>query len=143
MIIGEYSQKISEKNRTAFPGKFREELGSKLVITKGYEGCLVIMSPAQWEEMVSDNVSGPFVSELIRDTRRFLLGGASEIDLDPQGRFVIPAYLKTYSGLIEEAVYVGLGTWVELWSRENWDEKRKDVESRSSVIGEKLSKTNG
>ena len=94
MIIGEYQQKLGDKNRIAFPKKFREELGNKLIMTKGYEGCLVIMSPAQSEEMVSDSVSGPFVSGVVRDTSRFLLAGASEIELDSQGRFVVPNYLK-------------------------------------------------
>ena len=99
MIIGEYQQKLGDKNRIAFPKKFREELGNKLIMTKGYEGCLVIMSPAQWEEMVSDSVSGPFVSGVVRDTSRFLLAGASEIELDSQGRFVVPNYLKELSSL--------------------------------------------
>ena len=138
MIIGEYQQKLGDKNRIAFPKKFREELGNKLIMTKGYEGCLVIMSPAQWEEMVSDSVSGPFVSGLIRDTSRFLLASASEIELDSQGRFVIPSYLKEYSELDSEGVFLGLGRWVELWGQEKWSKKKTDVEKTSSVIGEKL-----
>ncbi len=138
MIIGEYQQKLGDKNRIAFPKKFREELGNKLIMTKGYEGCLVIMSPAQWEEMVSDSVSGPFVSGLIRDTSRFLLASASEIELDSQGRFVVPTYLKEYSELDSEGVFLGLGRWVELWGQEKWSKKKTDVEKTSSVIGEKL-----
>ena len=138
MIIGEYQQKLGDKNRIAFPKKFREELGNKLIMTKGYEGCLVIMSPAQWEEMVSDSVSGPFVSGVVRDTSRFLLAGASEIELDSQGRFVVPNYLKEYSELNIEGVFLGLGRWVELWGLEKWKKKKSDVENESSVIGEKL-----
>lgn len=138
MIIGEYQQKLGDKNRIAFPKKFKEELGNKLIMTKGYEGCLVIMSPAQWEEMVSDSVSGPFVSGVVRDTSRFLLASASEIELDSQGRFVVPTYLKEYSKLNSEGVFLGLGRWVELWGLEIWIKKRSDVEKTSSVIGEKL-----
>lgn len=138
MIIGEYQQKLGDKNRIAFPKKFREELGNRLIVTKGYEGCLVIMSPAQWEEMVSDSVSGPFVSGLIRDTSRFLLASATEIELDSQGRFVVPNYLKEYSDLSEDGVFLGLGRWVELWGADRWNKKRTEVEKGSSVIGEKL-----
>jgi MraZ protein len=138
MIIGEYHQSIGDKNRIAFPKKFREEIGNKLIITKSYEGCLLILSPAQWEEMIGDSVSGPFVSGLIRDTSRFLLGSASEIDLDAQGRFVIPAYLKEYAGMKENGIFLGLGKWVELWDSQMWEEKKKDVEDRSSEVGEKL-----
>ena len=107
-------------------------------MTKGYEGCLVIMSPAQWEEMVSDAVSGPFVSGLVRDTSRFLLASATEIELDSQGRFVVPHYLKEYSELNEEGVFLGLGRWVELWGSEKWHKKRIEVEGESSAIGDKL-----
>ena len=138
MIIGEFNQKLGDKNRIAFPKKFREELGNKLIITKGYEGCLVLMSPAQWEEMISGAVSGPFVSGLIRDTTRFLLGSASEIELDAQGRFIIPSYLKEYGGLTNEGSFLGLGKWVELWDKKLWADKVKDIESSSSVVGDRL-----
>lgn len=139
MIIGEYNQKLTDKNRIAFPKKFREELGNKLIITKGYEGCLVIISPAQWEELISDAVSGPFVSGLIRDTSRFLLASAAEIELDTQGRFVVPQYLLEYASINTEGVFLGLGRWVELWGLKNWSEKRQEIEKNSGEIGEKLS----
>ena len=142
MIIGEFTQKVSTKKRIAFPRKFRDELGNDLIITKGYEGCLVIMSPAQWKKMVSDSVSGPFVSSVIRDTSRFLLGSATEIKLDSQGRFVIPTYLVEYAEIKDEAVFLGLGNWVELWSKSHWQKKQKELERNSSVIGEKLSDLN-
>ena len=126
------------RNRIAFPKKFREELGNKLIITRGYEGCAILMSPAQWEEMVSDLYQALSVSESIRDTRRFLLAGASEIELDAQGRFVVPPYLVEYSEIKVEGTFLGLGDWVELWSTDKWEEKRKQVESNSSSIGERL-----
>jgi MraZ protein len=138
MIIGEYKQKIGDKNRIAFPKKFREELGNKLIVTKGYEGCLLVLSPAQWEEVVSGSVSGPFVSGLIRDTSRFLLGSATEIELDSQGRFVIPPYLIEYSAIDNEVVFLGLGRWVEVWSDKNWQEKKAEIEGNSSSIADKL-----
>ena len=138
MLIGQHTQKITDKFRVAVPKKFREELGNKLMITKGYEGCLMIMSPAQWDEMVTGVVSGPFVSGVIRDTRRFLLASATEVELDQQGRFVIPDYLKEYSHLKSEAVFLGLGSWVEVWDVDKWEIKRVEVEDQSSSIGERL-----
>lgn len=137
MVIGEYSQKLGEKKRIAFPKKFRDEMGEKLIITKGYEKCLVIMSPARWEELVEKEVSGPFVSGLIRDTSRFLLGSASMVTLDAQGRFVLPSYLQEYSSIKQIGVFLGLGKWVELWELDNWD-KKKELDTKASKIGEKL-----
>lgn len=141
MIIGEHKQKIGDKNRIAFPKKFREELGNKLIITRGYEGCLIVMSPAQWEEMTQDSIKGPFVSSLIRDTRRFLFAGASEIELDSQGRFVIPSFLMDYSNLSEEGIFLGLGRWVELWDSTNWNAKLKDIGDSSGEVADRLAKT--
>jgi MraZ protein len=138
MIIGEHKQKLGDKKRIAFPKRFREELGNKLIITRGYENCVILMSPAQWEEMISESISGPFVSEEIRDTRRFLLASASEIELDAQGRFVVPPYLVEYSQIKLEGTFLGLGDWVELWSTDMWEDKRKKLESDSSSIGQKL-----
>lgn len=140
MIIGEYHQKIGDKNRIAFPKDYRKAIGDDLIVTKGYEKCLVIMSPVQWEEMVNSEISGPFVSRLIRDTSRFLLASASKIQLDSQGRFVIPKYLIEYAKLQSEGIFLGLGRWVELWSIESWNVKRKDVEDESTELGDKLSK---
>lgn len=141
MIIGEYKQKIGEKNRIALPKKFREELGNKLIITRGYEGCLIVMSPAQWEEMTNDSIQGPFVSSMIRDTRRFLFAGATEIELDAQGRFVIPPFLLEYSALSEEGVFLGLGQWVEIWNIAKWNKKLNEIGDQSSEIADRLAKT--
>jgi len=140
MIIGEYKQRINEKNRIAFPKKFREELGDALIITKGYEGCLVIMSPDQWEKIIADSTSGPFVSGIVRDTSRFLLASASELQLDSQGRFVVPSFLIDYAEIKVEGTFLGLGRWVELWGNDKWELKKKEVEENSSEVGEKLSK---
>jgi len=83
-------------------------------------------------------VSGPFVSGLIRDTTRFLLGSASEIELDSQGRFIVPSYLSEYASLKNEGIFLGLGKWVELWDKNLWNEKIKEIESHSSEVGDRL-----
>jgi MraZ protein len=139
MIIGEYQQKLTDKNRLAFPKKFREQLGNKLIATKSYEGCLIILSPDQWDSLISKSIEGPFTSGVIRDTTRFLLGSASELELDNQGRFVLPSYLKKYALLKEDVVFLGLGRWVELWAKDSWEHKCLEIEKNSTEIGEKLS----
>lgn len=140
MIIGEFRNKLASGNRLAFPKKFREEMGNKLIITQGYEGCLVIVDEKGWGSLISDAAKGPFVSQSVRDTTRFLLGSAYEIELDDQGRFVLPANLKVYSEIDEDGVFLGLGRWVELWSVKKWDERKKFIDDYSGEIGEKLSK---
>jgi len=141
MLIGEYQNTVGEKNRIAVPKKFREVLGTKLIVTRGYEGCMVVVSPSQWEKLSTETATGPFVSSSVRDTTRFLLGGAHEVELDKQGRFVIPSSLMEHAmirGETSQVVFLGLGRWVEIWEKKKWDERKSYLAKESSLIAEKL-----
>jgi MraZ protein len=140
MLLGEYKLKLQDKKRLAFPNKLRSVIGKKFVITRGYEDCAVIMSPVQWEELVQNEISGPFVSGITRDTHRFLLASASEIELDPQGRFIVPDYICDYAALTKDVVFLGLGNWVEVWSKNKWDSKLKSLVKNKNIISEKLAR---
>jgi len=85
---------------------------------------------------------GPFVSRAVRDTTRFLLGSAFEIELDDQGRFVLPEALRTYAEIEKEAVFAGLGRWVEIWDGGRWVERQKYLDKRGSALAERLAKAN-
>lgn len=139
MLIGEFTNNVGDKKRIAVPKKFREQLGDMLIVTHGYEGCLIVVSPAQWEQLTSEAASGPFVSTSVRDTTRFLLGGASEVSLDKQGRFVLPQNLIDYAQINKEVTFLGLGRWVEIWDTKKWQERKSYLAQNSSQIAEKLS----
>src|SRR3989339_285846 len=98
MLIGEFRNKLADGFRVAFPKKFRSEMGEKLILAQGYEGCLIAVSPQSWDQLVLDAASGPFVSQSVRDTTRFILGSAAEVELDEQGRFVVPENLREAAG---------------------------------------------
>ncbi len=140
MLIGEYQYRVEAKNRVSLPKKFREEIGGKIVVTQGYEGCLVIVSPKQWEVLIEDAATGPFVAEEVRDTSRFLLGGAVEVELDEQGRFVLPQPLKEYAGIGQEVCFLGLGRWVEIWASQEWEKRKVYIAKHSGEIGKKLAR---
>lgn len=140
MLIGEFRNKLADGFRVPFPKKFREILGTKLILAQGYEGCLVAVSPAQWEELVYGSASGPFVSQSVRDTTRFLLGSAAEIELDDQGRFVVPENLREYTGITGEVAFLGLGRWVEIWDLGRWQGRKRYLSEHGGEIAEKLSK---
>jgi len=140
MLIGEYKNKLDEKNRVALPKKFRADLGDRVIITRGYEGCLLVVSKKSWQMLIEDTVRGPFTSGVLRDTTRFLLGGAFEVELDGQGRFVLPKNLLDYASLGDEACFVGLGRWVEIWDSVKWEERLKFLYNHGSEIADKLSK---
>ena len=142
MLIGSYTQKVGPRYRVALPAKFRRILGKKIILTRGYEGCLLIIPDKSWQELLSSVAEGPFVSRAVRDTTRFLLGSAFEIELDDQGRFVLPEALRTYAEIEKEAVFAGLGRWVEIWDGGRWVERQKYLDKRGSALAERLAKAN-
>ncbi len=143
MLIGEYTSQITSGNRTALPKKLRSELGNSILLTRGYEKSLLILSTLAWRELISSTARGPFTSQAVRDTARFLLGGAHEVSLDGQGRFVVPPALVEYAQLHNEVIFLGLERWVELWDKQQWREREKYLVKHSAVIGEVLTKLQG
>ncbi len=141
MIIGQYKTKVGAKKRVAFPKKFREELGDEIIVTRGYEGCLVIVDRRKWAEITREIQGGSFIDKKIRDSSRFLLAGAHEISLDSQGRFVIPEGLYDYGEFDKEAVFVGLGNWVEVWSEDKWQNHEDYIKQHGSEVAQELSET--
>lgn len=140
MLIGEFRNKLADGFRVAFPKKFREGLGERLILTQGYEGCLIAVSPQAWDQLVADAAAGPFVSQSVRDTTRFLMGSAAEVELDEQGRFVIPENLREAAGIKDEVAFLGLGRWVEIWDQHTWSERKRYIKEHGSEIAEKLSR---
>ncbi|MCL5746752.1 MAG: division/cell wall cluster transcriptional repressor MraZ [Patescibacteria group bacterium] len=138
MLIGRYDAKVGAKNRIALPKKFREILGDKLIITQGYENSLIIVSQKNWEELLEGTYDKPFIQSEARETRRFLLGGASSIELDDKGRFIIPSYLREFGKIEEEIIFLGLYKHVELWDKKRWEEYSKNLEKNIDKISQKL-----
>jgi MraZ protein len=142
MLIGEYTTNIGEKKRVLLPKKFRDELGDNLILTRGYEDALIIVNKKLWENIASEIMNGSFIDKNIRDTSRFLVGGAKEIDLDSQGRFIFPSELINHAGLNKEIVFVGLVNWIEIWDRKKWEERLAYLKENSEEIAQEISKMN-
>jgi MraZ protein len=140
MIAGEYSTKIGEKKRVAIPKKFRDELGSELIITRGYEQSLVLVNKQMWNKIAGNVLDGSFINKSIRETTRFLVGSATEVLPDSQGRVVIPSGLFDYAQLKDEIVFVGLINWVEVWDKTVWESKVKYLSENGDAIAEELNK---
>jgi len=140
MLIGEYTGKIGKKKRISLPTKFREELGNDVILTRGYEDALIIVNKKLWKNIASEVINGSFIDKNIRDTSRFLVGGAKEIELDSQGRFVIPTPLFEHAGLKSEVVFIGLANWVEIWDKNKWEERVEYLKENSDKIAKELSK---
>lgn len=142
MLIGQYESTISSKYQTAIPKKFREILGKSLIITKGFEKCLIAVSADHWKTLLEGTEGKPFTNRSSRELQRFLLGNATDVELDSKGRFVIPEYLRKFAGVESEIVFAGLTRFVEIWDKKTWDEHQKDLGERIETIADKLSGEN-
>lgn len=138
MLLGQYVGKVGNKGRVAFPKKFREILGDRLIITQGYENSLIVVSEEGWKALLEGTEGKPFTVAPARETQRFLLGGASAIEVDAKGRFILPVYLRDYAKIADEVVFVGLSRYVEMWDKIRWEEYRKQLEKNIGTIAERL-----
>ncbi len=138
MLLGQYEAKFGAKNRIAFPKKLREVLGDKLIITLGYENSLVMVSEEGWRALLEGTEGKPFIHTETRETQRFLLGGASFIELDEKGRFVLPSYLRQFAQIQEEVVFIGLSRYVEMWDKKRWEVYRENLEKNIDTIAKRL-----
>lgn len=143
MLIGQYDGKIDNKGRSAFPKKFRQILGDKLIVTLGYENSLIVVSEENWKALLEGTEGRPFIQSETRETQRFLLGSASNIELDAKGRFILPAYLRDYAKIEDEVVFIGLSRYVEIWDKTRWEEYRKHLEKNIDTISQRLVEKEG
>ena len=122
MFIGEYNHALDSKNRMIIPSKLREELNGKFVITKGLDGCLYVYPINEWTKLEEKLKTLPLTDKNARAFVRFFFSGACEIELDKQGRGLIPQNLKEYAKINKEIVSIGVLSRVEIWSKERWQE---------------------
>lgn len=140
MLIGRFDGKISAKYQVAFPKKFREILGDKLIITKGFEQALMVIAEQNWEQVLEDIETTSVTQGIARETKRFLLGGAAFVDLDQKGRFILPDYLRTFGELQEDIVFIGQERYVEIWDKKRWDDYNLELAGKIESIVERLTK---
>ncbi len=138
MLIGQYEGKVSEKFQIAFPKKFREILGDRLIITKGFEGYLLVVSEKDWETLLEGTQGLPFTNTRARKLQRFLLGNASEVELDDKGRFVLPEYLRLHAEIKDEVIYAGISRFVEIWNKDRWNKEQERLANAMPNVSDRL-----
>lgn len=120
MFNGEYHHTVDEKGRVAIPVRFRAELAGGAFVSKWMDGCLAVHTRVAWEELAVKVQQLPLADPVARTFRRVIFGNGFEIELDGQGRFVIPPTLRDFAGLEGSAVVVGQLERIELWSPDRW-----------------------
>ena len=126
MFMSEYNHTVDVKGRLIIPSKYRELLGEEFVVTKGMDGCLFVYANDDWNAFEQKLTSLPLINKEARKFARFFLAGAASVELDKQGRILLPANLREFAGLDKDVVLVGVGSRIEIWSKANWEDVNAD-----------------
>lgn len=136
MFTGEYHYSLDEKGRIVLPPKFRRDLGTRVVVTRGLDECVAVYAPAEWAKL-EKRLRQLGVNR--RDFVRFMLASAEDVDVDKQGRMTVPAHLRQYAKVDREAVVVGVGGRLEIWSEANWKQYIAKVQAEAPTLASELS----
>ena len=138
MFIGEYSHSVDEKGRLAIPVKFRSDLVRGAVVTKGLDSCLTVYTMEGWQSYAEKLASLPSNQADARAHARNVLAGAMDVEVDKQGRIILPDYLRRYAGISKKAVVTGLYNRFEIWDEVAWQKYKASMEASSNEIAERL-----
>jgi len=118
MAHGRHLHIIDAKSRIAFPAPFRQEFGEKFIITRMAEKCLHIFSIEDWNKIEGKTNNSLFLEDVEELYIRNVIGSAYDIELDCNGRFVLPKFLIEFAGIVKNVVSIGCGNRIEVWSKE-------------------------
>lgn len=138
MFYGEYQHSVDPKGRVIVPSKFREGLGERFIITKGLDNCLFVYSLDEWGNLEAKLKTLPLSSKDARAFIRFFFSGATECEVDKQGRILVPSNLREYAGLEREIYIIGVSTRVEIWDKSKWETYSSDDNLSADKIAEKM-----
>lgn len=138
MFMGEFQHTVDAKGRLFIPAKLREGLGDRFIATKGLEDCLFVFPEKEWEVFGEKLRSLPLASGAARAFTRLFFSGATECDVDSQGRILLPANLRDYAAIEKEVMIVGVSSRVEIWAKAKWEEYCQKAEESFEETAEKL-----
>ena len=138
MFLGEYKHSLDDKSRLTIPSKFREDLGASFVMTRGLDGCLFLFPRADWSLIEQKLRAMPLTRADVRQFSRFFFSGAAELDLDKQGRVLVPQNLRDYAGISIECVIIGVGSRIEIWDELKWTTYADEASDGFDELAERL-----
>ena len=138
MLIGEYEHSLDAKGRLIMPAKLRTDMGEKFIITKGLDGCLFVFAQNEWANFESKLKELPLTNKNARDFVRFFLSGATECEIDKQGRFLLVNTLREYAEIIKEVIIIGVGTRLEIWNKDKWKKYNSNENISADTIAENM-----
>lgn len=138
MFYGEYQHTVDPKGRVIVPAKLREGLGEKFIITKGLDNCLFAYSKDEWKNFEAKLRTLPMTDKDARAFMRFFFAGATECEVDKQGRILVPQNLRDHAGLDKDIYFIGMSSRVEVWDKAKWDEYSSSDNLSADKVAEKF-----
>jgi MraZ protein len=138
MLLGEHEHALDDKNRLTLPARLRDQLGDRVVVTRGLDGCLYVYAADEWAKLANRVGTLDPLSREARTMQRFFFAAAAEAELDKQGRIVIPANLLERAGIGREVTVAGIVDHLEIWDRAAWREQQQTVEGSAEDVAERL-----
>ena len=137
-FMGTYQNNVDPKGRVSIPVKYRDALGERFFVTKGFDSCIDIYTVDEWEKFAEKLHKLPVTKRDMRDFVRFIFGNATEVELDKQGRILLPSMLRGTVGIEKEVIVMGVGNKVEIWDKAKWEEHQQVISQHISEISENL-----
>jgi len=138
MFFGEYEYTIDQKGRVTIPPRFRDAFKGGLVLSRGYDECIMVYPMPEWEKRAEELAHMPMTRSKSRRLNRAIFSSAFSLDLDPQGRVILPAPLRDYAGIVNEVVIAGARSCLEIWSKEAWALEKKLMDEQVWQIAESI-----
>jgi MraZ protein len=138
MFLGRFQHSVDNKGRVAVPARFRDRLSGELIITRGNDRCLYLFTQEAWEPLAAKLNALPTGDADARNLRRAVFSAAEPVELDRQGRIMIPGHLLQYAGITGNVAIIGLGTYIEIWDQQAWEALDSRIEENVDVIASHL-----
>lgn len=139
MLLGEYECRVDQKGRLAVPARLRQEFLEGIVLTRGFDTCIVAYPVHEWNNVCKDFAEVPFITqEKNRRLIRFIFSSAFKDELDAQGRILLPSPLRQYAQIKETAVIAGNNKYLEIWDKELWQAEQALMGEMAWELAERM-----
>ncbi len=137
-FMSEYNHTVDAKGRMIIPSKYREGLGEEFVVTRGIDDCLIAYALNEWQKVMDKLAEVRMTNRDAREFTRYLVGGATEVQTDTQGRILLPAFLREHAKLVKDVVLVGMGNHIEIWAKEKYQQvmEQTDINELAQKLDE-------
>ncbi|NPV91495.1 MAG: division/cell wall cluster transcriptional repressor MraZ [Firmicutes bacterium] len=142
MFIGSFNHSLDSKGRLFIPSRLREDLGERFIATKGLDRCLFLYPLSEWEIIDKKMRDLPFTKADTRAFVRMFYSGASECEVDKQGRILLPQNLRDFARITKDVVITGVSSRAEVWAKEEWDRFNQEAEAAYESMAESVAALN-